>query len=223
MTHSPFPSFSICAVLLAALVGLEACKHAPLAPEYSRTSQLNDNGNQGADAAAMAAELERLEREKADLLAEQQQLDADIRLAEAGWPEGGPAPVVEEEVKYGNSGKGQDEEIVEAKKEINKCTKKGDRNGAKNWFKKLKERCKNKKGQVDKKVVDVNVKIGKTKSQMADYSGVVPGPVTEPPGASDPIFAPPAQDVPPPSTQSPGQYEEKGQYNDVGSKSQTGK
>lgn len=226
MTHSPFSSFSVCAALLAALVGLQACKHAPLAPDLSSRTQSNSSHDDEQNAAAAAAELKRLEQERADLVAEQKQLEADIRLAEKGWPEGQQAPVIQEEVKYGSTGKGQDEEIVEAKKEVNKCTKKGDRKGAREWFKKLKERCKAKKDKVDQKVVDVDVKIGKTKSQMVDYSGVVPGPITEPPGAGDPVFAPPTQDGPVP-TQADGknQYDnpEQKSQDDYESKSQSGK
>ncbi len=190
MTLSKFPvSISICGALLAAISGLQACKHAPLSPDFSNTSTIsNDQASQEA-----LAELRALEQERADLLAEQQQLEADIATADKGWPEGEEPPVIQEVVQYGSSGKGGYEDITEAKKEINRCGKKGDRLGAKAWFKKLKERSKSKKQNVDQKVATVEVKIGKTKG-LVDYSGIVPGPVNEPSGSAVPDFEPPAQD-----------------------------
>lgn len=190
MYRAPFRP--LCVILLATVLGTQACKTAPQTPEFSET----------ADA---AAELAELEAERAEILEAQKQLDADLKLAEAGWPAGKAPPKVEASYTS-KGGKYDDDEIVEIKTEIKKCTEKNDQKGAQSWFKKLFAKCQTRKQELTKVLVEVEVKIDTRKKEIPDYGDIIPKkpPVVEKPADKDnpPKYEPPADKVPklPPGT-----------------------
>lgn len=165
MYRAPFRP--LCAILLASLLVTVACKTAPVAPEFSESSEAT-------------AELAQLESDRAELDAVQKQLDADIALAEAGWVAGKPAPKMEASYTS-KGGKWDDDEIIETKVKAKACIEKKDVKQYNIWCKKLAELCKKKKQEISKIIVEVEVKIDTAKQKLPDY-GDFPKPI---PGKQD--------------------------------------
>lgn len=165
------PLRPLCEILLASLLLSVACKSAPIIPTVSETSESD-------------AQIAQLEADRAEILEAQKQLDADMKLAEAGWPSGKPAPKVE--ASYSSKGgKYDDETIIDIKTNIKTCTEKKDHAGAQSWFKKLLAKCKSRKKELDQVLVDVEVNIDNYKKDNPKYGDFVPG-------NRPPVYVPPA-------------------------------
>ncbi len=175
----------LCEILLASFLVSVGCKSAPPPPEFSETSDSK-------------ADLAQLEADRAEILEAQKQLEADMKLAEEGWPEGKPAPKVEASYTT-KGGKYDDEEIIEIKTNVKQSTEKNDRAGCLKWLSKLKPKCKDRQKELNKVLVEVEVKIENAKKNEK-YGDVWPKrPVVIPPAdesGKDTKYIPPADTTP---------------------------